>query len=113
MKLVTLSVATTLLAASAAAQSLPVASPESVGMSSTRLASLRRVIQGDVDQGLTPGAVIALARRGKLVYYEAFGFLDKTTRAQMRKDAVFNLASMTKPLVAVGALALVEDDDSC
>jgi CubicO group peptidase (beta-lactamase class C family) len=56
-----------------------------------------------------PGAVVAIARKGKLVYYEAFGFLDKARGTPMPKDAIFSIASMTKPMVAVGALTLYEE----
>jgi CubicO group peptidase (beta-lactamase class C family) len=47
-----------------------------------------------------PGAVIASRARGKLVYYESFGFLDKSRDTPMPKDAIFSIASMTKPVVA-------------
>ena len=62
----------------------------------------------DVEKGRLPGAVIAIARHGKLVYYEAFGFRDKTAGVAMTKDTIFNIASMTKPMVAVAALQLYE-----
>jgi len=55
-----------------------------------------------------PGAVVAIARRGKLVYYEAFGKLGDDTSVPMPKDAFFAIYSMTKPLTAVGALELFE-----
>ena len=55
-----------------------------------------------------PGAVIAITRRGKLAYYESFGFLDKAAGTPMPKDAIFVLASMTKPMAAVAALTLAE-----
>jgi CubicO group peptidase (beta-lactamase class C family) len=55
-----------------------------------------------------PGAVLAVARRGKLVYFEAFGYRDKAAGDPMTTDAIFSLASMTKPMVAVGALQLYE-----
>jgi CubicO group peptidase (beta-lactamase class C family) len=53
--------------------------------------------------------VIAVARKGKLVYYEAFGYLDKGKGIPMPKDAIFSIASMTKPMVAAGALMLYEE----
>ena len=55
-----------------------------------------------------PGAVLAIARHGKLVYFEAFGYRDKAAGAPMTTDSIFRIASMTKPMVAVGALQLVE-----
>ncbi|MGA3288164.1 MAG: serine hydrolase domain-containing protein [Bacteroidota bacterium] len=91
-------------------QQLPMGVPETVGLSSKRLERIGQVIRADVDNGRMPGAVIAIARRGKLVYYEAFGFLDKAAGIKMRKDAIFWIASMTKPIVAVGALMLYEQN---
>src|SRR5215831_9629809 len=87
---------------------IPVASPESVGLSTARLGRFSQRIKQDVADGKMPGAVVAIVRKGKLAYYEAFGFVDKASGAPMPKDAVFALASMTKPMVAVGALMLAE-----
>jgi CubicO group peptidase (beta-lactamase class C family) len=56
-----------------------------------------------------PGAVIAIARNGKLVHYQAYGLLNKTTGTPMPKDAIFALASMTKIMTSVGALQLTQD----
>lgn len=88
---------------------LPVASPESVGLSSARLDRFSQRIKQDVADGKMPGAVVAIARRGKLAYYESFGFVDRAAGTAMPKDAIFALASMTKPMVAVGALMLAEE----
>jgi len=87
---------------------LPRAKPEDVGMSSERLAEIARVINADVEKGRLPGAVIAIARKGKLVYYEALGFRDKSAGVPMTRDTIFNIASMTKPMVALAALQLYE-----
>ena len=87
---------------------LPRARPEEVGMSSERLVEIAKVINADVEKGRLPGAVIAIARRGRLVYYEAFGFRDKAAGVAMTKDTIFNIASMTKPMVALAALQLHE-----
>src|SRR3954465_8236092 len=91
-----------------AADPLPRAKPEEVGMSSQRLARIAEAGNADVQKGRLPGAVIAVARKGKLVYYQAFGYLDKDTGTKMTTDAIFSIASMTKPMVAVGALTLYE-----
>jgi CubicO group peptidase (beta-lactamase class C family) len=91
-----------------AADPLPRAKPESVGMSSERLARIGEVLRADIEKGRLPGAVIAVARRGKLVYYQAFGYLDKDAGTKMTADAIFSIASMTKPVVAAGALQLYE-----
>lgn len=81
-----------------AADPLPRATPESVGMSSERLARLTAVLQAEVTKGKFPGAVVAIARNGKLVYFEAIGYLDPQTKTPMPKDAIFSIASMTKPM---------------
>jgi CubicO group peptidase (beta-lactamase class C family) len=87
---------------------LPRAKPEAVGMSSERLAEIAKVINADIEKGRLPGAVIAIARKGKLVSYETFGFRDKQAGVAMTKDTIFNIASMTKPMVALAALQLHE-----
>ena len=74
------------------ADPLPRAKPESVGMSSARLARIGAAIKADVDKNRIPGAVVAVARRGKLVYYESVGFLDKDAGKPMPKDAIFSIA---------------------
>ena len=103
-----LSTMTSTAAATVSTDPLPRAKPETVGMSSERLGEIAKVIIADVEKGRLPGAVIAVARHGKLVYYEAFGFRDKTAGVAMTKDTIFNIASMTKPMVAVAALQLYE-----
>jgi len=97
-------------AVSLRADELPKATPESVGMSSQRLARIGAALKADIDKGQMPGAVIAIARRGKLVYYESFGFLDKSKGTPMPKDAIFSIASMTKPVVAAAALTFWEEN---
>jgi len=94
-----------------AAESLPVAKPEAVGLSTARLERFAHAIQYDVDHGRMPGAVVAIARKGRLAYYESFGFVDKAANMPMPKDAIFALASMTKPMVAVATLMLAEQGD--
>jgi CubicO group peptidase (beta-lactamase class C family) len=87
---------------------LPRGKAEEVGLSSERLGEIAKVINADIEKGRLPGAVIAIARKGKLVYYEAFGFRDKASGVAMTKDTIFNIASMTKPMVALAALQLHE-----
>jgi CubicO group peptidase (beta-lactamase class C family) len=90
------------------ADPLPRAKPEQVGMSSERLGRIGEALRADVEKGRLPGAVVAVARKGKLVYYQSFGYLDKDAGTKMHNDAIFSIASMTKPIVAVGALTLLE-----
>src|SRR5580692_582539 len=104
--------ATTLcfLASSAvfAADPMPRAKPEEVGMSSERLARIAEVLKTDIAAGRIPGAVIAIARHGKLVALDAYGWRDKAAGVAMTTDTIFNIASMTKPMTTVGALMLYE-----
>src|SRR5215470_19479862 len=95
----------------AASDPLPKTTPESVGFSGSRLDRLAQVIREEVEHGRMPGAVVAIARKGKLAYYESFGYVDKAANTPMPKDAIFALASMTKPMVAVTALMLAEQGD--
>ncbi len=88
---------------------LPRARPDSVGLSPDRLERIGQVLRADIERGRLPGAVVAIARKGRLVYYESFGYLDKAAGTPMPKDAIFAIASMTKPMVGVGVMQLVEE----
>jgi CubicO group peptidase (beta-lactamase class C family) len=104
-----LATALCLLASSAAfAADLPRAKPEEVGMSSERLARISEVLKTDIAAGRIPGAVIAIARHGRLVMLDAYGWRDKAAGVAMTTDTIFNIASMTKPMTTVGALMLYE-----
>src|SRR5205823_5647267 len=85
---------------------LPRAKPEEVGMSSARLALIGNAVKGEIAREQLPGAVLAIARRGKLVYFETFGYLDKVSGKPMPADAIFNIASMTQPMAAIAGLQL-------
>jgi CubicO group peptidase (beta-lactamase class C family) len=91
------------------AQVLPTATPEAVGLSSERLGRIGTALKAEIDQGRIPGAVVMIARRGKLVYSETFGYRDKAAGVPMTKDTIFRIYSMTKPLVSVAAMMLVEE----
>ena len=93
-------------AAGAQAQPLPAATPESVGMSSEGLRNIDAFFASEIEHKRVPGAVVAIARQGKLVYFKAFGFADQARGIPAATDTIFQLASMTKPMAAVGALAL-------
>src|SRR5215469_13290726 len=100
----------TCVAFSAFAQGLPVASkPEEVGFSSERLSRIRAAFQTDVDKGVIPGAVILVARRHKVAYFEAVGFQNRENKDGMKIDAIFRIASMSKPLASVAVMMLVEE----
>lgn len=91
-----------------AAQPLPTASPESVGFSSAGLARIDTFFAREIAAKQVPGAVVAIARDGKLIHYKAYGMLDNATSTPMPLDAIFNLASMTKIMATVGGLTLTE-----
>ena len=93
----------------ALAQALPTASPESVGMSTERLAKITSVLQQEITDKKLPGAVVMVARRGKLVYTQAFGSLNNAAGGAMATDSLFRIYSMTKPLASTGLMMLVED----
>jgi len=112
MRLVTTATALVLMLCAtlpAGAAELPTAKPEDVGLSSARLARITETLKADVERGRLPGAVVVIARRGRIAYAESVGFRDKTTGAPMSPDAIFRIASMTKPLVSVAAMMLYED----
>ncbi len=102
-------VVATTLAGGALAQALPKASPESVGMSSDRLNRLTTVLQQEVAGKRLPGAVVMVARKGRLVYSQAFGSLNNAGGDAMKEDAIFRIYSMTKPMVSTALMMLVED----
>ena len=83
--------------------------PEQVGLSSARLERLSAAIHADVARRLIPGAVLAIARGGRLAYAEAFGWRDREAGAPMSADAIFRVASMTKPITSVAAMMLAEE----
>jgi CubicO group peptidase (beta-lactamase class C family) len=92
------------------AQGLPRAwSPERAGFSSERLARLGAALNAGVEKGEIPGAVVLVARKGSIAYFESFGFRDREAKAPMGRDSIFRIHSMTKPIVTVGAMILVEE----
>src|SRR6185369_6583388 len=98
------------LALPALAQGIPKAqSPEEVGFVATRLKRLSDRIEEGVKNNEIPGAVVLIARNGKIAMFDAFGFRDKDAKAPMKTDAIFRIASMTKPIVSVATMILVEE----
>jgi len=91
------------------ASPVAVATPESAGMSSARLARLAAVFGKEIEDKKLPGAVMMVARKGKIVYVNALGVRDPKTGDPMRTDTIFRIYSMTKPIASVAAMILVED----
>ena len=96
-------------AVAAFAQSLPSAKPEQVGFSSERLQRVIDVIKADVDKRIIPGAVVLVARHGKIALFETVGARDPATKVPMTKDTIFRIYSMSKPITSVAAMVLWED----
>jgi CubicO group peptidase (beta-lactamase class C family) len=89
---------------------LPLAGkPEDVGLSSSQLARIEAVTQKHIESGTVPGAVMLVARRGKIAWYKTLGFRDRAAQDPMRPDSIFRIYSMTKPIVSVAAMMLVEE----
>jgi CubicO group peptidase (beta-lactamase class C family) len=100
---------TLLASSSTAAQALAAAKPESVGMSSSRLARLTAVLDNATRDKHIAGTVTLVARAGRVVYFEPAGMRDIERGTRMSKDTIFRIASMTKAITTVGAMMLVEE----
>jgi CubicO group peptidase (beta-lactamase class C family) len=83
--------------------------PEAAGFDSARLGRIREALERDIKAGFIPGAVVGIARRGKLVYLEGVGQKDPVKGQPLWADAVFSIASMTKPMTSVAIMMLHEE----
>jgi CubicO group peptidase (beta-lactamase class C family) len=89
---------------------LPMAAkPEEVGLSSAQLKRLEDVTRAHVESGLVPGAVMLVARRGKIAWMSTLGQRDVAAGDAMKPDAIFRIYSMTKPIVSVAVMQMVEE----
>ena len=94
----------------ASAQGIPQAtSPEEVGLSKERLQRISAWLQTDVDKKVIPGAVVMILRKGKVAYYEAFGYQDRKKNIPMARNSIFRIASMTKPFASLATMMLAEE----
>src|SRR5262245_30486947 len=80
------------------AATLPSAKPEEVGLSSERLQKIHQMLQRRIDAGDISGAVTLVARKGRIAHFETHGMMDIDTKKPMAKDAIFRMASMSKPI---------------
>ena len=87
---------------------LAFAAPAEVGLCPDRLQRLLTVLQADIDRGRLPGAVALVARRGKVALFESLGRQDPAAGSPMTRDSIFRIYSMTKPVVSVAVMMLVE-----
>ncbi len=85
------------------------ADPGSVGLSAEKLQRISPTIQKFIDEQKIAGAVTIVARRGRVVHFEAYGMRHREAHAPMQKDTIFRIYSMTKPVVAVAAMMLYEE----
>jgi CubicO group peptidase (beta-lactamase class C family) len=88
---------------------LPVASPSSVGFSAERLNRMEIAMQAEIDAGHHAGISVMVAHHGKLVKFQRYGYQTLEGRQPLREDAIFRIASMTKPIIAVAMLLLYEE----
>ena len=102
-------VALSLTAAPLAAQGLPMASPEEVGLSSERLARVGEVFRSYADEGRLAGAVGMVIRHGKVAYADEWGMRDLAARDPLEADDIFRIYSMTKPVTSVAVMMLYEE----
>ncbi|MGZ5873792.1 MAG: serine hydrolase domain-containing protein [Bradyrhizobium sp.] len=88
---------------------LPQAKPESLGLSHLRLQRMSDAFKREIDKGTIPGVTIMVARRGQIGWFEALGRQNPAAAAPMAKDTIFRIFSMTKPIVSVGIMMLIEE----
>src|SRR6202045_2432278 len=88
---------------------LPHARPESLGLSQIRLQRMSDAFKREIDKGTLPGATVVVARRGQIRWFDALGKQSPAGSAPMAHDSIFRIFSMTKPIVSVGVMLLIED----
>ena len=94
---------------STASLSAQTAKPEDVGLSFERLKRIHNLIERRIETRDISGAVTLVARKGKVAHFEAQGLMDIETNKPMAKDAIFRIASMTKPIIGVAVLMMIEE----
>ena len=99
---------TLVLAIAAAAQDLPTAKPEAVGLSAERLDRISTTVQKDIDDQRLAGAVTLVVRHGHVAWFKAQGMQDREAGKPMRPDTIFRICSMSKPITSVAVMMLYE-----
>ena len=107
--LAALAVVVALATSAALTASLPLAAPEAVGLSKERLHRVHELVERHMKAGEITGAVMLVARKGQVAYVDVAGTMDKEGRRPMRRESVFRLASMTKPVVGVAVMMMLEE----
>jgi CubicO group peptidase (beta-lactamase class C family) len=90
-------------------RNLSLATPEEVGMSSERLERLTQVMQNEIDEGNTPGITTMIARHGRIVHFETYGYQDIENQIPIDENTIFRIYSMTKPVTGVALMMLYEE----
>ena len=98
-----------ILSLGAIAQDLPVAKPESVGLSSERLNRISATVQKTIDDHRITGAVTLVVRHGQVAWFKAQGMQDREAAKTMRPDTIFRICSMSKPITSVAVMMLYEE----
>jgi CubicO group peptidase (beta-lactamase class C family) len=88
---------------------LPEVKPESLGLLPSRLQRMSDIFQREIDKGTMPGATIMVARGGQIGWFDALGRQDPSSSAPMTRDTIFRIFSMTKPIVSIGLIMLLEE----
>ena len=88
---------------------LPHAQPEQIGLSPVRLQKMSGAFKREVDKGTVPGMTVMVVRRGQIGHFEAIGRQGPVATAPMAHNTIFRIFSMTKPIVSVGIMMLLEE----
>jgi CubicO group peptidase (beta-lactamase class C family) len=88
---------------------LPQAKPEALGLSASRLQKASDAFRREIDKGTLPGATLLVARRGQIGWFDALGRQSPAASAPMAHNSIFRIFSMTKPIVSIGIMMLVEE----
>ena len=88
---------------------LPWSDPAAVGMSAQRLEQIPHAMQRYVDEGSVSGIATMVARRGRLVHWDAVGFRDVESQVALERNDIFRICSMSKPVTSVAVMMLVEE----
>ena len=92
-----------------AADSATISDPATAGFAADRLIRIDKSLQGYVERNEVPGVVGLIARRGQIVYHKSFGHRDVEAKVPMSNDAIFRIASMTKPIASAALMMLWEE----
>lgn len=90
-------------------QEFPTAAPEEVGLSAEKLGRIKPALQALIDDQKVAGAITLVARKGKVVYFEAMGLRDIESQKPMQPDTIFRIYSMTKPIASTAVMMLVDE----